>query len=72
MLIRQGILRGKLDISRLIRTHGMTFKNGLKIGKMRELGENGENSGENSSPYPASVSDPSKNIWRELCTDFCC
>lgn len=69
MLINQGVAVKKPRISRPIRTRGIPLKNGLKIGKRRELGEN---SGENSSPCLASASGPLKNIWRELCTDFCC
>ena len=61
MLISQGITTKKPEISRLIRTYRIPLKNGPKIGKRRELGENGENSGENTGPYPTAVSRPSPN-----------
>lgn len=44
----------------------MGFKNGSKKAKKRELGENGENSGENKTPFPPTFQALSKYYWREL------
>lgn len=49
-----------------VRTHRARAENGSKNAKKRELGENGENSGENKSPVSACFSGCLKNIKREL------
>lgn len=45
---------------RLIRTHGLPTKNGLKTGKKREFGENGENSERTAPHVPLELPAPSK------------
>lgn len=39
------------QFTRKIRTHGDEAKKASKSAKKRELGENGENSGENKTPF---------------------
>ena len=47
-------------------------KNGLKKAKKRELGENGENSGENKTPFPAYFSGTLKILLERTFTPFFC
>ena len=48
------------------------FKNGSKKAKKRELGENGENSGENKTPFPAYFSGTLKILLERTFTPFFC
>ena len=47
-------------------------KNGLKKAKKRELGENGENSGENKTLFPACFSGTLKILLERTFTPFFC
>ena len=48
------------------------FKNGSKKAKKRELGENGENSGENKTPFPTYFSGTLKILLERTFTPFFC
>ena len=48
----------------------MGFKNGSKKAKKRELGENGENSGENKTPFPTYFSGTLKILLERTFTPF--
>ena len=48
------------------------FKNGSKKAKKRELGENGENSGENKPPFPTCFSGTLKILLERTFTPFFC
>ena len=50
----------------------MGFKNGSKKAKKRELGENGENSGENKTPFPTYFSGTLKILLERTFTPFFC